>query len=380
MKAKLSLTALILFGSLLFSGCNLLPSPKEVIKAPQQAITQENEYQQLIKYIQEQLPTGAKLIAPANPVGAKAIQKGDLDGDGQDEIVATYSIGADPGQLKVAVFKEKEIWSSDGTGYILDWFSIQDITGDKKPELLLGWTVGASAGNELEIFTWDDNSLKKLTVMGYHKLEIEDMPGANGTDEKAEIALWQRDIGDSYNIEVMRWQDNGFVPAEDVYPHYFKKAVEFYNLKVKEIPDAAIYWYYLADSQVKANLAEEALQSINTGVALNADYPGQFDWDMVKGEALNKLGKHQEAIKELQKAVASLEKAYEREAVSKAYLQMAMSKAYLQMARSYIAVKDYDQGRIAISKSMEITTSIYQDTDELQAKLLPAKQLLNQLK
>lgn len=373
MKSKLCLAGIFLSGVLLLSGCTLLPSPGEVIKAPQQAGAQENEDLKLKQTVQNLLPAGAKLVEPTYPAGAKAIQKGDLDGDGKDEVVATYSVGSNPAQLKVSVFKEKEIWNYDGQGYSLDWFSISDITGDKKPELLLGWTVGASAGNGLDIFSWNNNTMQRLAVLGYHKLEVEDMPGSKGTDGKAEIALWQKDTGDAYNIEVMRWQDNTLVPAEDVYPYYFKKAAEFYSQKVKEMPEAAFYWYYLADAQVKGDLPEEALQSIQTGINLKKSYPENYKWDLVKGEAYNKLGKYQQAITETQKAITTLDSS------SAAFEREYLGKAYLQMAHSYIGLKDAAKARRAIESSLGITRSIYQGTDQLKSKLLPAEQLLQQL-
>lgn len=359
MRIKLGLTTLILAGTLLWSGCTLLPSPGEVIKAPQQVSEQDNQEQALIKQVQSLLPAGAKLVAPANPAGAKAVQQGDLDGDGQEEVVATYSIGTNPGQLMVSVFKEKEIWNYEGTGYALDWFSISDVTGDKQPELLLGWTVGASAGNGLDIFTWQDNTLTRLTGTGYHKLEVEDMPGTEGTDGQAEIALWQRDTGDAYSIEVLRWQANQLVAAEDVYPYYFKRVVEYYGAKVKEMPEAALYWYCLADAQVKSNAAADALQSIETGLALKADYPQSYKWQLVKGEALNKLGKYQEACEELQQVISSLEKS------TTAYERTYLSQAYRAIARSYEGLQDHGQAKQAMEKAKQISEQMQTKSIEL---------------
>lgn len=367
MRMKLGLASLLLAGTLLWSGCTLLPAPGEVIKAPQQVSDQENKDLELTKYVQNLLPAGAKLVEPANPAGAKAVQKGDLDGDSQDEVVAVYSIGANPSQLKVAVFKEKEVWTYEGSGYALDWFSFSDVTGDKQPELLLGWTVGASAGQGLDIFTWDAKTMKRLTSMGYHKLEVEDMSGAQGTDGQLEIALWQRDTADAYNVEVLRWQGNKLVPAVDAYPYYFKKVVEHYQAKVKEIPEAALYWYYLADAQVKSNLAAEALQSIETGLALKADYPANYKWQLVKGEALNKLGKYQEASQELQQVIGSLEKSntdYER-----AYL----SQAYLAIAQSYQGLQDDAKGQKALERAKKIDRQL-QEKDNKPIELLPTVQ------
>ncbi len=367
MKIKLGLTAILLAAALVWSGCSMLPSPGEVIQPPKQAGAQEEKDLALTNYVQKLLPAGAKLVVPAYPAGAKAIQQADVDGDGKEEVVVTYSIGSNPAQLKVSVFKEdKEVWTYDGQGYGLDCFSITDLTGDKKPELLLGWTVGASAGNGLDIFTWDQNTMKRLTGIGYHKLEIEDMPGANGTDGKVEIAIWQKDTGEAYVIKVMRWQDNDLALAEDVYPYYFKRVVEYYSHKVKEMPGAAFYRYYLADAQVKSNLPEEALKSIEAGVALKLDYPENYQWHIVKGEAFNKLGNYQEAITELQTAIRILEK--NQIAFERTYL----SQAYLEIARSYQGMKDYDKSKQAAEKAKELSqTTLVKEAAQPQLRSLP---------
>jgi hypothetical protein len=53
----------------------------------------------------------------------------------------------------------------------LHFSGLADITGDGTKEYLFGRTIGASAGNELEIFKWKDNSLK-IADVPYHKIDL----------------------------------------------------------------------------------------------------------------------------------------------------------------------------------------------------------------
>jgi len=320
MNWKLLMSGLLLSGGLLISGCSMLPSPGSLIMAPRQPSAQTqnavakpiNDGQDLIDLdlpedfswpipdneansaVQKFLPSGAKLEEPKNPGGAKAIQQQDMDGDGKAELLVTYRVGQNPGELGAILLQKKQnnwekVWEQKGSlGYALDRASFADITGDGRPELLLGWTMGASAGNGLDIFTWQDkekssgggvaldddgNALNEvhwqgtmthIASIGYHKIDIINANNQKDTGfiiigeesplfgKQAALALWRHDTGEAYSIKVLRWtkvgSDTGLVPAEDLYPEYYKKVVAYYQEKVKEMPEAAFYWYYLADA------------------------------------------------------------------------------------------------------------------------------------
>ena len=47
----------------------------------------------------------------------------------------------------------------------------------------------------------------------------------------------------------------------------------FYQEKLKEMPDAAFYWYYLADAQIKAEQPREALVSTSKGLEIKKQNP-----------------------------------------------------------------------------------------------------------
>ena len=381
MNWKLLMSGLLLSGGLLISGCSMLPSPGSTIMAPQANTA-----------VQEFLPPGFKLEEPRNPAGGKAIQQQDMDGDGKAELLATYRVGQNPGELGAVLLQEKQnnwekVWEQKGSlGYALDRVNFADITGDGRPELLLGWTMGASAGNGLDIFTWQDKGessgggvamdddgnalnevhwegiLTQIFNIGYEKIDVLDPPNQEDTGKQAALALWYHldsrgeevynsDSGEEHyypSCAIRRWEkfgsDTGLVPAEDLYPDYYKKVVAFYRDNVKEMPEDPHYWSSLAYAQVKANLPEDTLKSITKGEAIKSGDPKDSKhWLILKGEALNKLGKYEEARSTLVNAIQGLERENGN-----------LSMAYFHLGQSYAGLKETDKAKAAYEKSLEI--------------------------
>ena len=410
MKWKLLMSGILLSGGLLVSGCSILPPPGSMIVAPRQPSAQAHDNEPLITVVQEFLPPGAKLEVPNNPGGAKAIRQQDMNGDGKTELLATYRLGQNPGKLGTVLLQEKEnnwqkVWEQTGSlGYALDRVDFADITGDGRQELLLGWAVGASAGNGLDIFTWeggtsggggmamDDDGdamyecnwqgvLAHISNVHYHKLDVLNAPARENTGKQAALALWRRDTGEAYSVEVLRWTEAGsnaheldgkWAPAEDLYPEYYMKVVDFHQERVKESPETAFYWYYLADAQIRANLPEDALKSINKGESLKSSYPEGSRWLTLKGEALNKLGKYGEAGSVLINAIEELEQEDD------IYLKRDfLTKAYFNLGQSYAGLKRIDQAKAAYEKSLNLIERFYTGSQTLHS--LPVQRALENL-
>lgn len=380
----------------------MLPSPGSTIMAPQQASAQTQDNDPLKTVVQEFLPPGAKLEEPNNPGGAKAIQQQDMDGDGKAELLATYRIGQNPGELGAVLLQEKQnkwqkVWElNEALGIALDHASYADMTGDGRPELLLGWAMDPKNANGMEhcgldIFTWQDNDtssegevapgndenaqnkgrgqgkgiLTYLTNIGYEKMDVLNPPNQEDTGKQAALALWYHldfrgeevynsDSGEEHyypNCAVFRWEkfgsDTGWAPAEDLYPDYYKKLVAFYQENVKEMPEDPHYWFSLAYAQVRANLPEDALKSITKGEAIKSDDPEGSHWLIRKGEALNKLGKYAEARSTLTNAIEAIERENGN-----------LSMAYFNLGQSYAGLKETDKAKAAYEKSLEIIKQV----------------------
>ncbi|MGB9661279.1 MAG: hypothetical protein ACPL5F_04585 [Moorellaceae bacterium] len=301
--------ALILGVIFLLGGCNL-PSPLAAIRPPEVA----GQVDEVAKDVQELLAPGQTvaevraLLPPDGGAGTqRAIAAEDLDGDGERELVVGYR----GPELTAGVFIAhrtphgwQKVWHKENPGLPeLDVLGVEDLTDDGRPEITIGWTIGASAGNQLEVLTYTepekdgDVTYTALWQTGYNFLEVGDFD----QDDHQEIAIWVRDTGFAFAVEVYRWAPalyfpSGFHEAEDAYPAYFPRVIEYYRKHLQEMPDAAFLWYYLASAQVKAGRPEEALASIEKGTALGQEYPASVQWDLVKGQALLAMERYPEAL------------------------------------------------------------------------------------
>lgn len=230
---------------------------------------EEKSNKDLMKMINEFVPPNSILVSPEEPKTTKPYQFYDFNQDGQEEIIITFEIKAEvqpnPSQYGAIVLRKdnerwEKVWETQTQAVGLDYSGVADITGDGIKEYLFGAAIGASAGNDLEIFQWNNHSLKKIAEVPYHMMELL-------RNKKTGIAVWQRYIADTYFVDVLTWDGENLVLDEERYARYYPVIEKFYNDKVSKM-DAWFYWYTLADAQIKANLFEKARDSIQKGTAL----------------------------------------------------------------------------------------------------------------
>ncbi|MFB7159853.1 hypothetical protein [Lysinibacillus sp. NPDC056232] len=223
-----------------------------------------------MKIVSRFMPSNASLVSPENPFSTLPIQLYDFDHDGQKEIIFTFKIKAKnqptPSQFGSIVLKKhnsdwRKIWETKMQGVDLDFSGLVDITGDGTKEYLFGVTIGAAMGSELQVFQWINNSFQKIADVPYHKMDF-----VNGK-QKVGLAIWQMYIGDSYLVDVLKWNGEKLVYNEGLYSKYYPIIEKFYKDKISKM-DAWFYWYCLADAQIKANKFEEASKSIQKGISL----------------------------------------------------------------------------------------------------------------
>lgn len=230
----------------------------------------ENQKEDIMKIVSRFMPLNASLISPKNSYPTLPIQLYDFDQDGQKEIIFTFKMKAknqpSPFQFESIVLKKdnadwRKVLETKIQGIDLDFSGLADITGDGKKEYLFGVTIGAAAGSELEIYQWIDNAFKKIADVPYHKLDFVN------EKQKVGLAIWQMYMGDSYLVNVLKWNDDKLLYNEELYSKYYPVIEKFYKDKISEM-DAWFYWYCLADAQIKANKFEEASKSIQKGISL----------------------------------------------------------------------------------------------------------------
>jgi len=231
----------------------------------------------LINFVRKSLPMGAELVNAQNPYEEMPVKMLDIDGDGIPEIIAAYMWQGNP--FVLVLKNHNNLWYKiadiEGAGYNINYLSFADVTGRGIKDLIIGWQVGA-IWSELNIFQVQNAQLNKIVSdIMYSRIEVVNISGQKNIGGKVVIALWSHDTGEAYKISLLRWEEVKLVPAEADYPYYFNKVVEYYEEKVKQMPKAAFYWYYLADAQIKAGRQKAGENSIEIGMNLNQNYPSK---------------------------------------------------------------------------------------------------------
>lgn len=323
--------------------------------------------EEYLRIAREFLPQGAALVAPQPLVAGKGgttqpVLPADLDGDGNPELAIGYRLDPSTPVASLMVLRLdgdswEQVWDKKGEGQGLERLQAVDITGDGRPELLVGWTIGASAGDDLSILTWREDTLAELTTTGYHRLEVADLATEYGRDGKAELAIWTKDTGDAFAVEVLRWDGTKLVPAANAYPAYFPQVVDYYEERVQKMPEAGAYWYYLADARLKAGDPQGALEAAEKDLALESPYPEPARILLVQGRALLTLGRYQEAVATLTGAMDGRNRGTKEDLEQNRHLPFPtrlMAEAYYYRGEAYLGLGDQVHAREDWTKARQM--------------------------
>ncbi|KKK33587.1 hypothetical protein WQ57_23500 [Mesobacillus campisalis] len=290
---KSRLAALLAAGTLLLGGCGLLPEPSSLIQAPSTVSAEAGSQENLAALARSHVPRGTVLSVPSAPIGEDSVLPADFDADGKDEVVVLYHARDSHNQVGAFVLQQegqdwKKAFTVKGSGYEISWASTNDITGDGVPELLLGWKVGNLAGNVLEIYQNQNGKFQQLKKLNFHQLELIDFEG----DLQSRLAVWKKDVVDAFEVDLLKWEKNGFILDKHRYPAYFPRVVQYYERRTEAVPDAAYYWYYLADAHLKAKHPELAYRSIQRGMQQKIVIPSYEAFTELQESILAQLEGH----------------------------------------------------------------------------------------
>lgn len=247
------------------------------------------EGKDIISLISRYLPPMSELAVLEKPNRKPAICLVDLDGDEVPEIAAIYK---KQGEYYLIILKNYNgnlytAYKFKGIGYNVNYFNVAPITGNNRNDLMVGWQIGG-IWSQLDIFTWNEEGLKQVIQdeMYYSKVEIVNISSSESKKEKVSIALWKHDTAEAYKVEVYKYINGKLIVDEEIYPYYFKKVANYYNDKLKENPENTSYYYYLADSEMKAKMFKEALATIEKGLNLENVYPSKEKFLELKEEII----------------------------------------------------------------------------------------------
>jgi|GEM_PF-321379 len=269
----------------------------------------EEDYDSIIRSF---MPNDAQILTPKYPSNAGTYEFADLDGDSRNELIASYRQN---NEIKTIVLKKQnELWQkitevSNPQYENINYRGAVEITGNGKKQLILGLEEKNSAPS-LFGYSLEDFSLNEIFKRNYDRFEI--VRNRNNPSE-AYIAVWNKrtsgdgsedrndmcdrpfnsfvqndessiqDINsnyveDSYDIEVLTWNDTQFEPVRNTASYYYRNVVPYYVNKIKRNPDTPSSWYNLAEALVNANAYRDALIAIKAGMAydINSELKDKF--------------------------------------------------------------------------------------------------------
>ena len=352
------------------TGCNSLPPTRSLIKPPKYS-QNESENSDDIKLIAKNfLPEGTKFLYPVHPNGSDAVQLVDIEGDGQYEILITYK-GYELSSASGAIILKKEnnewreFWHDRNSLNVLglDWAKFIDIDDDNAVELLLGWNLGFEVGCILNIISFKDDVPKKVSSIQYNEMDIVNLSGADN-EKKPEIALTikeadQRDI--FVPPLILRWVDDGLVPADDVYYIYYRDSIDNLKQSIGMYERNFIDWYNLAEMLIRAKRPLEAIDAVDKALKI---IPGPYERYRVKlgiykAEALIYQWKYFEA-KYILDSIILRDLNNEGKCT-----EDEMAAVYLNLGRVYMGLKDYKNARDMFVKTNDELKKKYKEGTEL---------------
>lgn len=214
------------------------------------------------------MPLEARLVKPQFPMGSGEILSADIDGDSQNELIASFKL--DDSAIRTMVLKKRkdewtritEIVNPDFED--IHYRSMANITGNGKQQLVLGL---ASKGKTrtLHGYSLEPDGAKKLFSWNYHKLEALGLPGQKTSLPRTQFAIWNEKDDETYDIRMMGW-DGIQLATVDANRYYNEKVLPYYIRKLKQNPGNTLNWYQLADALAKAGAKKDAMAVIDSGM------------------------------------------------------------------------------------------------------------------
>lgn len=198
---KIGLLCSAMLLALLLTGC-INESAEELMTLPQLPV----QYTELSRQIDEMVKKGYEYAAPLTGRNIQSVQMTDLDGDGDDEALAFFRMPSDEKQLKIFVFRRTEesyepLCTVESAGTAIDSVDYQDVTGDGKLELIVGWKISTDV-QAVAVYRLD----KKPTMLmrsGYTKFSVEELDG----DGIPSLLLLHTDSEGNSMAEFYSWHD-----------------------------------------------------------------------------------------------------------------------------------------------------------------------------
>ena len=204
----LVLSGVLLAVLYLLTGCSvpkMILNPQDLYALP----TLPEKYTDLNALLSAILDGGAEYAAPTSGTNTQPVQLVDLDGDGREEAVAFFRNPNDEKPLKIYIFTagEDSYQQSgliEGTGTGIYSMAYEDLNGDGRMELLVGWKIAVDQ-QVLEVYTKGISGMEALVRANYVKYITTDLD----QDWRRELVVIRADEEGDGVADYYSWQPDG---------------------------------------------------------------------------------------------------------------------------------------------------------------------------
>lgn len=204
----LLLLMMLLATAVACSGCSiprLTFSPQELYTLPKLPA----KYTDLNTLISAILDSGAEYSAPISGIDIQPVQMKDLDGDGREEAVAFFRNAADEKPLKICIFTAKgddyeQSALIEGSGTGIHSIAYNDLDGDGRVELTVGWRVSAEL-QVLSVYALRAEGPEELLRTNYVKCAVTDLD----QNQLRELVILRADESGDGIADYYGWRDGG---------------------------------------------------------------------------------------------------------------------------------------------------------------------------
>lgn len=203
MKKRTGLIALLVLCAMVLCGCEFQSNVEDLFALPKmpEEFTGLNEQLEMLR------AQGYEYAAPTAGENLQSMQMVDLDGDRQLEVVVFFRYEADEKPMKVFVYKLGEagyerLCSVESSGSSIDRVVYQDLNGDGKSELIVGWKMATDV-QTLAVYNIGREALPLMNGI-YTRYTIEDI----NEDGLPELFVLRGDSNGTPTMEVYMWQTN----------------------------------------------------------------------------------------------------------------------------------------------------------------------------
>ncbi|MCY6370088.1 tetratricopeptide repeat protein [Clostridium ganghwense] len=378
MNRKFGVISIVLTLGIFSTGCAKLSTPAEMIKPPKLAEEQIKDNSDLKAIARKFLPEGAKLLAPNEIVSKNSVYELDVDNDKEKEVVVFFKL-QEKYEKGFFVLKNKnnqwtKIFEKKNEGNMISMIELINVHNSNEKSLIVGTLISGRAGSVYQVYTFKNGKVSELNLDMWNKFEILNTPDKN--KEKGFVfGVGLKEASNIYGVNVIRFDGKDFYFDDESYPEYFKEAISYYKDLLKEENKVQLVWYYLIESQIKANLPQEALKSIEKVFEIKKSKEKLLEIEnhrfyILKGEALNKLGRYKEAEKILSQISIHVSKLldYEKRKALKnnieknnmniMTLQKHLSDIYLQRGKALVGQNNKTKAKEDFDRALNILENL----------------------